>query len=101
MEASLQNLISSFQPKLDALEARQNELRGRCEALKAENNALKAQLHQASQTIERLNLDCEFLRISHKLADSPDALIEARRHIATLIRRLDSTIALLKEDPAL
>ena len=49
-----------------------------------------AELHKAQD-------DIKFLRISHRLAASPDSIIEARRMISGLIRNIDKAIADLKE----
>ena len=42
-------------------------------------------------------LDAEFLAVSHKLADSPDTLVSARRHLARLTRHIDRCLEMLKE----
>ncbi len=100
MEASLHSLITSLQSKLTAIDNRQQALNEERRALLQQVESLRTDLKDAAKRIEKLELDISFLRISHKLADSPDSIIEARRHISALIRRLDTSIALLKEDPA-
>ncbi len=100
MDASILDLISSLQNKLSVINERQNSLREEHRSLIDQMEALRANLHSASERIRNLEQENHYLRISHKLADSPDTLLETRRQIASLIRRLDSSIALLKDDPA-
>ena len=41
--------------------------------------------------------DCEYLEVSHKLADNPDTLVATRRRLAGLIRNIDRCLEMLKE----
>lgn len=59
-------------------------------ALLAENKELKNELHKA-------RLDNQFLTLSHRLADTPDALAESRKMIADMIRDIDKCIAQLND----
>lgn len=58
---------------------------------------LRRQLQQADRDLEQARTDIRFLRVSHRLAASPGALVEARRMISSLIRNIDRAIADLKE----
>lgn len=55
-----------------------------------ENRALRSEL-------EKSDLDNRYLRVSHKLADTPEAVVEARRLITSLMRSIDKCISELKE----
>lgn len=94
------DLILSLQSKIDLLGRSQKAMREERCSLIDRISALRSDLAEANKRIESLELDISFLRISHKLADSPEAIVEARRHISALIRKLDTSIALLNEDPA-
>lgn len=89
---------------LEKLEARQNELLADLESLKIRNKELEeenAELRRresdALKIRDKALLDIEYLQVSHKLADDPDALIDTRRRIAGLIRNIDRCISMLKE----
>lgn len=101
MDSSLTSVISSLLPKIEELGRRRDALAAECSLLEARNYELNRSLETAQKEIERLNTECEYLRVSHKLADSDESLIEARRHITRLIKRIDTSIRMLKEDAAL
>lgn len=89
---------------LEKLEARQNELLADLESLKLRNKELEeenAELRRresdALKIRDKALLDIEYLQVSHKLAEDPDALIDTRRRIAGLIRNIDRCISMLKE----
>ena len=89
---------------LEKLEARQNELLADLESLKIRNKELEeenAELRRresdALKIRDKALLDIQYLQVSHKLAEDPDALIDTRRRIAGLIRNIDRCISMLKE----
>lgn len=59
---------------------------------------LERELEQTREDLHRKTLDVEFLTVSHKLADTPQALVEARTVIRKMISRIDKAMAMLKED---
>ncbi len=65
--------------------------------LEEENESLRRALAEAKSDRDRALLDAEYLTVSHRLADSPDTLIDTRRHIAKLIRNIDRCLEMLKE----
>lgn len=101
MENSLTSILTSIDKKIDILESRRDALERECGELTARCHDLSTRLAKAEEEVSRLSLDCEYLRVSHRLADSDDTLVEARRHIARLIKRIDASISLLKDDAAL
>ena len=90
--------ISSLSKRVDVLLQQNNELITRLKFLEEENSRLKIQYEKYKEELEKKEKDIEFLSLSHRLADSPEALQEARRKIAGLIRTIDSCIRLINED---
>lgn len=78
-----------------ALQRRQREQIVR---LEKENEDLRTQLSETRAELDNTRKDVEFLTMSHRLADSPDSVISARRRIARLIRTIDNCISMLKEE---
>lgn len=101
MEVPLQTLLEEMLAKTDALSEMRTGLESRIEELSRANEALELELQRSRQEADRLRRERDFLTVSRRLADNPDALIAARRHISRLIRRLDASITRLEEDPAL
>ena len=82
------------------IEARRKEyarLKERNRLLEEENADLRRLAAEAQKEREKAMLDAEFLAVSHTLADSPDTLVSARRHLARLIRNIDRCLEMLKE----
>lgn len=79
------------------LKAREGRLKARNAELSRENAELRRRAAAADEARRRTELDVEYLRVSHRLADSPDSIIEARRMIAKLIRNIDRCLEMLKE----
>lgn len=90
--------ISALSKKIDGLLDERNKLIARINDLQIENEKLKSLHTQDSADLENALRDIEFLSLSHRLADSPEALVEARKIISSLIRTIDSCIRLIKED---
>lgn len=89
---------------LDILEARLRQTTATLKALRERNRELEqrnAELLRDAQEARRERdkalQDAEYLAVSHKLADSPDTLLDTRRHIARLIRNIDRCLVMLKE----
>lgn len=97
MADSLIEALNTLKRKIELNNQRYMALKDECERLKTDNDSLRHELSLRDHEIERLSKDAEFLTYSHRLADSPDAIVKTRRHIARLIRNIDTCIALLKE----
>lgn len=97
MATSLLSVLESMQQKIEALTVRAAVLRERNAALEETNRQLQRQIEEITAERDRASLDSEFLALSHRLASSPDTIIDARRHIAGLIRNIDRCIEMLKE----
>lgn len=101
MEVPLQSLLDEMLAKTERLTLRQKDLESRLAESQKRIASLEYDLREAREETERVRSERDFLEVSHRLADNPDALVRTRRHIARLIRRLDSSIAMLEDDPAL
>lgn len=89
---------------LQKLKATQSGLRQEMENLRQRNRELEEEARDARRSAEEAEkrrdealLEVEYLKVSHRLADSPDTIVETRRTIAGLIRNIDRCIAMLKE----
>ena len=70
----------------------------RCLELEKKNDELLRQHQEDSLLIQKAQKEIDFLSLSHRLADSPKALVDARSIISKLIKNIDNCIRLLKED---
>ncbi|MDE5842949.1 MAG: hypothetical protein K2H35_04360 [Muribaculaceae bacterium] len=77
-----------------------DDAEARCLELEKQVADMAATIHDREQQLTQARLEIEFLTLSHRLADSPEALANARATIARIIRKVDSAIALIKSDPA-
>lgn len=97
MATSLLSVLESLREKIAAMAANVEKLRENNTSLQMENDELRRQLRQALKERDEARLESEFLAVSHKLADDPDKIIDARRLIAGMIRNIDRCIEMLKE----
>ena len=98
MAPPLLNLLNYVTSKSAQVEEIHKALLKKTADLTAENENLKAELEETRKTLDNVRIDNEFLTMSHRLADSPDAIISTRRRIARLIRTIDNCISMIKED---
>ena len=90
--------ISALSKKIDYLLDTQTKLLKRVKYLENLNQELMNQHEEDLKLIDKAQKDVDYLSLSHRLADSPEALVEARNKISKLIRTIDSCIRLMKED---
>lgn len=98
MALPLSSILDEVNEKVKALAEKQNLLYERIAELEKENENLRHDLDDHRQRLETALRDSEFLTMSHRLADSPDSIISARRRIARLIRTIDKCISMIKEE---
>lgn len=98
MALPLTTLLKSVDDKAAELMEIHRQLHNRISELEEENSNLRKELEDARKELTAARNDAEFLTMSHRLADSPDTLISARRRIARLIRNIDTCISMLKEE---
>ena len=92
------NSITSLLKKIDILIEQQKKLQQRVIELENKNKELSRQHEEDVLRLERIQKDIEFLSVSYKLAESPEALVSARKKISRLIRTIDNCIRMIEED---
>lgn len=98
MESSVSKELQAMARKITVLAAQRDEAEARLVKALEEAADLRRELAVALGEIQRQKLDIEFLTLSHKLADSPQALADARATVKRLIAEVDKAISLLNED---
>ncbi len=98
MARQLNRIIKDLRQKALALAAERDNASAEMERLTRENEALKEQLAECRHDLQTAKMEVDFLTISHRLADSPENLISARRRLQRLIAKIDRCVSLLKED---
>jgi len=97
MAESLISTLERLDSRIKEVTMHNARLEDKNRELEEENNDLRLALTEALRDRDRALLDAEYLKVSHRLADSPDTLIDTRRHIAKLIRNIDRCLEMLKE----
>ncbi len=98
MSRQLSRIIKDLRQKAMALATERDQATAEMGRLKQENEALKEQLAESLHDLQTARMEVDFLTISHRLADSPENLISARRRLQRLIAKIDRCVSLLKED---
>lgn len=99
MESTLTSALSSLSFRIEALaKSRDEALRQRDEA-RAECENLKHTLIDMRRQLDKALCDVEYLKVSHKLAATPQALADSRVVVRHLIARVDKAIKLINDDP--
>lgn len=100
MPAISEEITESMDSHMARLERAMEMLWERMDNLEKENQRLKEELAESQHRAQTLELEKDYLIVSHKLADNPQALADTRRRLANLTTRLDRAIRLIKNDPA-
>lgn len=100
MARTLPEILVSINDRVSALENRLRAAETENARLRAQLDDTHARLDETRAERDRALLDVEFLTVSHRLADSPEAIRSARTRISRMIRTIDKCITLLKDDPA-
>lgn len=90
--------INNLSQKVDYLLERLKETQDKVVELEKEAEILRARHQEDTRALQIARKDIEFLTLSHRLADSPEALNSARNKISQLIKTIDSCIRMIKED---
>ena len=98
MESSVANELAALRRMLEELAAQRDEARRSLKVSQEEVADLKRELERVRGELHSSKLDIEYLTLSHKLADSPQALAEARTTVKKLLAGVNKAIALLKAD---
>ena len=97
MADSLLSVLERLNLRIKDLVVQNSQLKARNTELEQQNRDLEQAAREAKAAQEQAELDVEYLKVSHKLADDPDTLISTRRHVAQLIRNIDRCLEMLKE----
>ena len=90
--------ISLLSKKIDSMLKLQQSLQKRIAELEISNNELRKQHEADSILLENANKEIEFLKVSYRLASSPETIISARIELSKLIRTIDNCIRMINED---
>ena len=90
--------FNALSKRVDSLLLKQKKLQDRIQQLEKENEDLKVRNINDKALLNKAYKDIEFLSLSHRLADYPEALVEAKVKVAQLIRTIDSCIRLINEE---
>ena len=90
-------MASGLEQELTALSHRVNKASEEITRLRKALDESRRREQDLERQVGEIRKHEQFLRMSHRLASSPDALVETRRMIANLIRNIDRAIAELKE----
>lgn len=98
MSAKITDILNGLGTKLQLMltkyksvkEERDNALQ-RCAELEARNLKLAHALQEA-------NTEIEYLRISHKVASTPDDVLRSRILLTELVKKIDKCISQLRQD---
>lgn len=98
MAGSIVSVLNGLLDKTNQLTSLLTAKTERIEELEQSNDILRKEVKEKESEIIRLKTDIEFLKISYKLADSPDKLMETRRLIARYIKSIDKCILMLSKE---
>lgn len=98
MESSVPLELRQLSSKIELLAAQRDEAVEALRESREEAEDLKRRLKAMQEELHSKTLDVEYLTVSHKLADNPEALAQARAKIREMIGRIDKAVAMLKED---
>lgn len=97
MAAGLEQELQTLQALAANVAKELRELRKRLAESEEREAELRRQLEIKEAELANAQIDIHYLRVSHRLASSPDTIVEARRMISGLIRNIDKAMADLKE----
>lgn len=89
--ARLKGKVSVLTERYQAVKAQRDEAQLRCSELQNSIDTMRAELQQ-------LRTENEYLRISHKIAPTPDDVRQSQAVIAELVKKIDKCISQLRND---
>lgn len=98
LDSSIANVLQSLSLNVEKLAAQRDEALALLKQAREEISDLNQQLSVTKEDLHKRDLDVEFLTVSHKLADNPQALAEARNTVKGMLAKVEKAISLLKED---
>ena len=98
MARPLHRVIAELREKTELLASQRDAALAAQEAKAQEAEELREQLDECREQLREARMEVDFLTVSHRLADSPENIISARRRLQRLIAKIDRCVSLLKED---
>lgn len=98
MGTTLSEKLKSLLKKTEELASQRDAAVREAESLREENLQLAKELKEMRERLEQKELDCRYLTLSHKLADTPQGLADSRKLLRQLIGRVDKAIRLIADD---
>ncbi len=98
MARSLHRVIADLREKTELLVSQRDAAIAAQDAKAQEAEELRQQLDECREQLREARMEVDFLTVSHRLADSPENIISARRRLQRLIAKIDRCVSLLKED---
>lgn len=98
METTLSAKLSSLLSTAERIASQRDEALLKAEELREENLRLERELKEVRRQLEQSRLDADYLRLSHKLADTPQSLADSRALIRKLVGRVDKALRLIADD---
>ncbi|MCH5224541.1 MAG: hypothetical protein J1D77_01030 [Muribaculaceae bacterium] len=90
--------VQTLSRKVDTLLGDLKKAQEIAKKLEIANTELRKQHEKDVLALESAKRDIEFLKISHRLAATPEALVSARNQITQLIKTIDSCIRMINDD---
>lgn len=98
METPITVELRNLTRKIEILAAQRDDVIGKLRNAEEEISDLRRELEETRAKLHESRLDVEYLTVSHRLADNPGALAEARNTMRKMMAEVDEAIALLKSD---
>ena len=98
MESSFSDEMREISRMVEILASQRDDALKELKVAREEAEILRLELAEAQKDLHKKNLDIEFLTLSHKLADSPQSLAEARATVRRLKAGVEKAISLLRDD---
>lgn len=98
METPITVELRNLTRKMEILAAQRDDVIGKLRNAEEEISDLRRELEETRTKLHESRLDVEYLTVSHRLADNPGALAEARNTVRKMMAEVDEAIALLKSD---
>lgn len=101
MDTPLSGKLVLLKSKIELLASQRDEALRRLADSEEEKKLLESEIKALKEKLHKSELDREFLQVSHKIADTPQALADARALVKGMIKRVDNAISFLMEDAQL
>lgn len=98
MARPLTQVIKEIRSNIEEIASQRDDALDANRKLTQEVESLRLQLDECRQELKTTRMEVDFLTVSHRLADSPENIISARRRLQRLIAKVDRCVSLLKDD---